>query len=558
VVDRVWAAWLAVFAAVILAWFAIQAQEPPDPLPADAPAELFAAARAQKHVEAIARAPHPMGSAESVRVRETLIRRLSEIGLDAKVQSPVRQQPPFPENVVARLPGKGPSGKKTLLLCAHYDSVPEGPGASDDAAGVAVVLETLRALKTGPPLDRDVIALLTDGEESGCLGAHLFVTEHPWAQDVGIVLNFDARGNSGPSIMFETSDGNGWLIGKYAHAVRQPLATSASLDIYKIMPNYSDLTVFKRFGMSGLNFAFGAGIAYYHSADDTPENLDQRTLQHQGENALATARHFGRHDLDKTEEDDVVYTSVMNRFVVSYSMAWTLPLALIAVCGFAALALRAIRTREIALSDVLVGAGLFLVAIIASWLAVGLIFFLGSCWSLICETRGGTPVLWLKYDVSIMAGCALLSSAITVWLARWSAITRPPAGVALGALSWWLAFTLASAFWFPNASYLFVWPTLGSLLGLGISRRLSPRSPLAAAATFLGSIPAVILLAPLTRTAFDGLSLPMVQPVIVLVVLFTGVLMPVWSPLIALESRPFRTKQWKRSTPLPLEVEHAS
>ena len=74
------------------------------------------------------------------------------------------------------------------------------------------MLETLRALKAGPPLDRDVIALLTDGEESGCLGARVFVTEHPWADEVGIVLNFDARGNSGPSIMFETSDGNGWLI----------------------------------------------------------------------------------------------------------------------------------------------------------------------------------------------------------------------------------------------------------------------------------------------------------------------------------------------------------
>ena len=143
----------------------------PPPLPADAAADLFAAGRAQKHVEAIARAPHPMGSAESERVRETLIRRLEEIGLDAEVQSPKQQEPPFPRNVLARIKGQGPPGKKALMLCAHYDSVHEGPGASDNAAGVAVVLETLRALKAGPPLDRDVIALLTDGEESGCLGA---------------------------------------------------------------------------------------------------------------------------------------------------------------------------------------------------------------------------------------------------------------------------------------------------------------------------------------------------------------------------------------------------
>ena len=102
--------------------------------------------------------------------------------------------------------GQGPSGKKALMLCAHYDSVPTGPGASDNAAGVAVVLETLRALKAGPPLERDVIALFPDGEENGFHGSRLFVDEHPWAKDVSVVLNFDARGNSGPSIMFETSD----------------------------------------------------------------------------------------------------------------------------------------------------------------------------------------------------------------------------------------------------------------------------------------------------------------------------------------------------------------
>jgi Peptidase family M28 len=558
VADRRWPAWLALLAAVAVAWFAIQAQQPPTPLPADALAVLFAAGRAQKHVEAIARAPHPMGSPESQRVRETLIRRLSEIGLDAKLQLPKQQEPPFPQNVVARLNGHGPRGKKALMLCAHYDSVPEGPGASDDAAGVAVVLETLRALKAGPPLDRDVIALLTDGEEIGCLGARVFADEHPWASDVGIVLNFDARGNSGPSIMFETSDGNGWLIGKYAQAVQQPLATSLSMDIYKFMPNYSDLTVFKRAGMGGLNFAFGAGLAYYHTPDDIPENLDQRTLQHQGDNALATARHFGHLDLDKTEEDDVVYTSVLNRFVVSYSKMWTVPLSCIAACGFLALAWHAIRKHEIRIADLLVGHLVFLCCIIASLCAVGSIFALGYYGTMILQARGGPSIPWLKYDLSIMAGCALLSAALTIALTRRAAYTRPLAGLVLGAFSWWLALSLATAYWLPSASYLFVWPTLGGLLGLYMSSRLPPGAPTASAATFVGSIPSLILLAPLIRTTFDGLSLPMAQPVMVLVVLFSGALMPLWGPIFAMEPKPVRLKTWRRSAVLPLEVEHAS
>ena len=135
----------------------------------------------------------------------------------------------------------------------------DGPGAGDNASGVAVVLETLRAIKAGPLLDRDVIVLIDDGEEAGLLGANLFVDEHPWATDVGVVLNFDARGVSGPSIMFETSDKNGWLIHQFAIASPRPVATSVSMDVYRIMPNDTDLTVFKRAGFAGLNFAFVGG-----------------------------------------------------------------------------------------------------------------------------------------------------------------------------------------------------------------------------------------------------------------------------------------------------------
>jgi hypothetical protein len=206
----------------------------------------------------------------------------------------------------------------------------------------------------------------------------------------------------------------------------------------------------------------------------------------------------------------------------------------------------------------LVGAGLFLFGIIASWLGVATIFFLGSCWSAIRAATGSHPISWLKYDVLIMSGCALLATALTVALSRWCALVRPLTGLVLGALSWWLALSLASALWFPNASFLFVWPTLGGLLGLSVSSRYSPEKPMAAAAAFLGSIPSLLLLAPLTRTTFDGLSLPMVQPVLVLVVLSTGALMPLWGLVVALDRRPARITRWKRRAALVLEAEPAS
>ena len=76
--------------------------------------------------------------------------------------------------------------------------------------------------------------------------------------------------------MFETSDENGWLIREYSKAIPHPLATSVSMDVYRILPNSTDLTVFKQAGIAGLNFAFSAGIAYYHTSEDTPENLNPR------------------------------------------------------------------------------------------------------------------------------------------------------------------------------------------------------------------------------------------------------------------------------------------
>ncbi len=554
--DRRWPAWFAAACAVAIAGFAIHAQNPPPPLPDHASETKFAAGRAHKHVEAIAHAPHPMGSEESQRVRDTLIGLLSEIGLTAEIQQPKRQNPQMPQNVLARIQGQGPSGKKALMLCAHYDSVSTGPGASDNGAGVAVVLETLRALKAGPPLDRDVIVLFPDGEENGFHGSRLFVDEHPWAKEVGVVLNFDARGNSGPSIMFETSAGNGWLIQQYAEAVTQPLATSLSMDVYQVLPNDTDLTVFKQAGMGGLNFAFGAGLAYYHTPEDTAENLDQRTLQHQGENALATARHLGRLDLENTKREDVIYTSILNRTVVAYSKAWILPLAFFSLTLFVSLVITCVQKAEAEFADLAVGAGVVFIAIAASLLATGILFVLGVGWSALRDVSSSPSIPWLKYDVAIMTLCTLLTTAISMSLARWWANYRPFLGLVLGAISWWLALSLATAFWLPGASYLFVWPTLCGLLGLCISIRLPPGSPTACVATLVCSVPSLILVAPLIRATFDGLSLHLIAPIMILVVLFVEVLMPIWDPLVMQKPDHLQPLELIGSTRLQLQVEN--
>src|ERR687888_1655185 len=151
----------------------------PDPVPASAPPTAFSSARALAHVRAIAQRPHPIGSPANAAVRDYLVEELTALGLAPEVQKATAVNccsssgsfdAGMPENVLARLKGTA-TGGKAVLVAAHYDSVPTGPGASDDGAGVAAMLETLRALRAGPPLKHDVIFLFTDGEEPGLLGA---------------------------------------------------------------------------------------------------------------------------------------------------------------------------------------------------------------------------------------------------------------------------------------------------------------------------------------------------------------------------------------------------
>jgi hypothetical protein len=169
---------------------------PPEPLPVSVSASIFSSARAMSTVRQIEQKPHPIGTSENARVRNYLVAELKALGLETRIQTALGINKSDQDgsvgvvyNVLVRVPGRLPG--KALLLAAHYDSTHTGPGAADDGASVAAILETLIALKTLPPLRNDVICIFTDGEEAGLLGAEAFVAEHPWAKHIGLVLNFE-------------------------------------------------------------------------------------------------------------------------------------------------------------------------------------------------------------------------------------------------------------------------------------------------------------------------------------------------------------------------------
>ena len=171
--------------------------------------------------------PHPADSQADDMVRARLVTALRQIGLHPVVRDQIAcngsRKAPFVacarvRNVIAIL---GPPNGKALLLSAHYDSVPVGPGASDDGVGVATLLEVGSLLKDRP-LKRPVMLLFNEGEELGLIGARAFLAD-PLSRSVDSVLNFEARGITGPATMFETSRPSGAAIEVLARTARRPV-----------------------------------------------------------------------------------------------------------------------------------------------------------------------------------------------------------------------------------------------------------------------------------------------------------------------------------------------
>jgi len=276
----------------------------PSPIGADAPDVVFSAVRAEAILGDLLQEnrPHVAGSAANRVVRDRVIAHLQAAGYEPEVQSVfhcgARYGSCSPvENVIAVKPGR--VGRDAVLLTAHYDSVPATAGAADDGAGVAAVLEIARMAADFPPFENDVVFLLSDSEENGLLGAEAFAAHHPLFDRVKAVINLEARGVTGPSILFETGEGNRSLVRLFAKNAPRPVANSLVYELYKTMPNDTDFTVYREAGVNGFNFAFANGVAAYHSVIDDPHHVDLGSLQHHGDNAWSMLQALGERDLRK-------------------------------------------------------------------------------------------------------------------------------------------------------------------------------------------------------------------------------------------------------------------
>ena len=284
----------------------------------------------------------------------------------------------------------------------------------------------------------DVVALFTDGEESGLLGAAAFVREHPWAKDVAVVLNFEARGTSGRSFMFETGLGN-LDAARALRSARDATAGSVYATIYRILPNDTDLSEAAVLDLPALNFAFVDGVERYHTSHDDVAHLNPGSLQHHGSQMLAMARTFGTEPLARARTGDGVFFDLPIVGLVVYSQGLELPLAILALGLVGTLVVRDRRG---------VGTGM-LAALVALVLSGGVGWVVGRMLD--------GPAVWSGLYATVIVLLALSVTAASYAVARRWSTTR---GLHVGALIVWLVLALVLGMRVPGVGYLIIWPLL--------------------------------------------------------------------------------------------------
>lgn len=524
----VWALPLALvlFALVFLA--VVERYAPPPPRGEDAPAGEFSGGRARALLRDLLGdgSPHPTGSAANARVRDRIVSVLRGYGYAPEVQAALacneRNVCGRVENVVARLDGREPGA--AVMLAAHYDSVAAGPGASDDMTGVAAILEIARILRAGPQPRHTVVLLFEDGEELGLLGARAFVADHPLARQVRAVVNLEGRGSSGPSLMFETSSGNGWLIPLYA-SVDRPVTSSLFETIYNRLPNRTDFSVFEDAGMQGFNLAFIGDPAHYHTPLDNFANASPATLQHHGDNALAAIRALAEADLPSRPGGNAVFFDVLSLGLVYWPEAWTPGIAVLALLLLLGAAAVLVRRRAVRGGALAWGFAGWLVMVAACGLAgFGLNAVLGMAGAL-----GGR---WSPNPFPLQAAFWAIAFAMVGMVASLLARRAGFLGLWLGVWTGWSLAGLLMAFLLPGVSYFFVVPALvAGLAGLALAFSGGPGGPWAA---LLPALAAAVLWFPPLSMLYDGMGAMILTGIALLAgIVFTSLaaLVPSPSPL---------------------------
>lgn len=488
----------------------------------------FSNTKAFKHVQILGNEAHNVGTKPHQKAADYIIYELEKLGLDVHTQegNSFSNWGTFAKvkNIVTRI--KGTDNSKALVIMSHYDSAGHSSkGASDAASGVATILEGIRAfIEKGTPHKNDIIILLTDAEELGLNGAGLFTKEHPWTKDIGLILNFEARGSGGPSFtLVETNDGNARLMDEFINAnPSYPVANSLAYSIYKKLPNDTDLTVFrKESAIQGFNFAFIDDHYDYHSALDTPERLDNNTLSHQASYLMPLLSHFGNTDLTTLEssENNVYFNSPLGMH--SYPFSWIIPLVIIATILFIGIIIYGKRKRKLNTKEV----GKGFAALLTTLVINGVIGFIG--WKVLLNLYPHYSEILQGFTYNghlYILFFALLALSITFYVYKKVYTPNNTKELLVAPIFIWLLINAIISQVLEGASF-FIIPLYFTLLLFFVLLQKDKPSIIA---TALLCLPAICVFVPFIPQFPIALGLKIVVSSSILTVLLFGLLLPVF------------------------------
>ncbi|WP_298474549.1 M28 family peptidase [uncultured Maribacter sp.] len=488
----------------------------------------FSTDRALEHVEQISQKPHGVGFPEHTVVKGYIANELKKLGLEVTFQEGYTAGDwgnlSKVNNILARI--KGTDSKKALLLLSHYDSHPHSSlGASDAASGVATILEGVRqfVVKEKKPKN-DIIILISDSEELGLNGADLFVNKHPWIRDVGLVLNFEARGSGGPSYMLiETNKGNKKLIEEFTKANPEyPVANSLVYSIYKMLPNDTDLTIFREDGdVEGFNFAFIDDHYDYHTAKDNYERLDKNTLAHQGSYLVPLLDYFSNSDLSNLKSlSDFIYFNIPFFKLVSYPFDWIFPMLTLGIIVFILLLFQGFKKKTLQRKAILKGFFPMLIS-------VGINGIVGYFSWTVLKTlypQYNDILHGFTYNGHTYIAAFVLFSIGVCFLAyyKYNKITTP--NLLVAPIFLWLLLCTGVSVYLKGASF-FIIPVYGLLASLFVTQ--NQKKPNGILLVFL-ALPALWIFAPFIKMFPIGLGLKMMVASTLLTSLTFILLLPVF------------------------------
>lgn len=438
----------------------------------------FSSDRALDYLKEVAKEPHPIGSPANKKVRDYIVKHFQNINVSIEIQSkPVKDirdekyaaeiGAENVENIIAKI--QGTSGDdNAILLTAHYDSEIETPGASDDGYGVVTIMETARALKQMPAPKNTIYFVLTDGEEQGLLGATALLDRTDILDQVRVMINFEARGNTGVPILFETSSNDLKLVQLYKEIVPYPVAYSFASEMYKKMPNDTDFTELKMTKKLGYNFANMGGLEAYHAAIDRVENSDEETIRHFGDYALSLVKKFMMMEAKEFQalEDskgNAIYFPFMKKTLVVYSEKLVIPLMVVLLILTVAIFLFSFKKQVTQMK----GFAFSLLATIGSLVSIFIFYFLlirllTFIFNVKIDEDG--IVMFGTYDSLILTLLVLLVIVLSFFFAKWIAKKCGTTNFAISTQVLWIVLAVITSLSFKGISYAFTIPTIISLL----------------------------------------------------------------------------------------------